>query len=164
MKVAVLSDVHDNIWNLERLLPAIQDAGLLIFCGDLCAPFTLDMMAEGFSGPIHVTFGNNDGDVFLLARVAGKHPNVTLAAPAGEVEAGGQRLAYVHYPQFGEGLAALGRYDAVFVGHSHVGEVRTVGRTLLANPGEVMGRFGKPSYGIYETETRAFTARRIEGR
>ena len=162
MKVAVLSDVHDHIWNLEVLLSQIRDAGLLIFCGDFCAPFTLDMIGEGFPGPVYATLGNNDGDVLLLTRVAGKHPNVTLVAPFGEVEADGQRLAFVHYPQFGEGLAALGRYDAVFAGHSHVGEVRTIGRTLFANPGEVMGRLGEPSYGLYDTETRAFTTRHIE--
>ncbi len=157
MRIAVLSDIHDNIWNLQRLLSELKDVGLLIFCGDLCAPFTLDMMAEGFAGPVHVTFGNNDGDVFLLTRIAGKHPNVTLASPFGEVEVDGQRLAFVHYPQFGEGLAALGRYDAVFYGHSHQAEARTVGRTVLANPGEVMGRFGQSRYGIYDTATRTFS-------
>jgi putative phosphoesterase len=162
MKVAILSDSHDNVWNVERLLPAVSEAGLLIFCGDLCAPFTLDMIGAGFPGPVHVTFGNNDGDVYLLTRIAGKHPNVTLVAPFGEVEVDGQRLAFVHYPEFGEGLAALGRYDAVFVGHSHKGEVRVVGRTLLANPGEVMGRLGQPSYGIYETETREFKHQSVQ--
>jgi len=162
MRIAVLSDCHDNVWNLQRLLPELGDAGLLVFCGDFCAPFTLDMIAAGFPGPVHVTLGNNDGDVFLLTQIAARHPHVTLAAPFGEVEVEGQRLAFVHYPPFGEGLAALGRYDAVFVGHSHVPEARTVGRTLLANPGEVMGRFGEPGYGIYDTETRTFTARRLE--
>lgn len=156
MRVAVLSDSHDNIWNLERLLPQIQDAGLLIFCGDLCAPFTLQMLAKGFSGPVHVTLGNNDGDPYLLSKVAGAHANVTLAVPFGQVEAAGRRLAFVHYPEFGEGLAALGRYDAVFVGHTHGWRVQMIERTLLANPGEVMGRFGQPGYGIYDTETRTF--------
>ena len=159
MRIAVLSDIHDNIWNLERLLGELGDTGLLIFCGDLCAPFTLDMIGAGYRGPVHVTFGNNDGDVLLLTRVAARHPNVTLAAPFGEVEADGQRLAYVHYPQFAEGLAALGRYDAVFAGHSHNFEARTVGQALLGNPGEVMGRFGQPGYGVYDTETRTFVQR-----
>jgi len=164
MKIAVLSDIHDNIWNLEQLLPTLKDTSVLIFCGDLCAPFTLEMLASGFPGPVHATFGNNDGDIFLLHRTAARHSNVTLAAPFGEVEVEGQRLAFVHYPQFGEGLAALGHYDAVFIGHSHQPEVRTVGRTLLANPGEVMGRFGEPGYGIYDTAARVFIRHRLENR
>jgi uncharacterized protein len=157
MRIAVLSDIHDNIWNLQRLLGGLHNVGMLLCCGDLCAPFTLKMLGEGFPGPIHVTFGNNDGDVFLLTRVADQRADIRLAAPLGEIEVEGQRLAFVHYPQFGEGLAALGRYDAVFYGHDHRAAVRTVGRTLLANPGEVMGRFGAPSYAIYETETRGWT-------
>ena len=161
MKIAVLSDSHDNIWNLERLLPELKDTGLLIHCGDLCAPFTLQMIAEGFQGPVHVTLGNNDGDVFLLSRMAAKYPQVTLYVPSGEIEVDGQRLAFVHYPHFGEGLAALGRYDAVFYGHNHQPQVQTVGRTVLANPGQVLGRLGPAGYGIYDTTTRAFTLRTL---
>lgn len=156
MKVAVLSDIHDHVQNLERVLDQVQDAGVLVCCGDLCSPFTLDTLAKGFSGPVHVTFGNNDGDILLLTRIAAKHPHVTLAAPFGQVEAGGRPLAFIHYPELGEGLAALGRYDAVFVGHTHLPEVRTVGKTVLANPGEVMGRLVAPGYGIYDTETHEF--------
>jgi uncharacterized protein len=53
MKIAVLSDIHDNIWVLETLLDELE-ADALIFCGDFCAPFTLAQIAEGFPGPIHV--------------------------------------------------------------------------------------------------------------
>ena len=43
MKLAIISDVHDNVWNLERVLAAISRDGAqaLIMCGDFCAPFTL---------------------------------------------------------------------------------------------------------------------------
>ena len=141
MRIAVLSDSHDNISNLERLLPRLQDAGMLIFCGDLCAPFSLETLARGFSGPVHVTLGNND---------------VSLAVPCGQIEVEGHKVAFVHEPLFAEGLAALGRFDAVFFGHSHQREVRKLGKTLLANPGEVMGRLGQPGCGIYDTAARAF--------
>ena len=156
MRIAVLSDSHDNISNLERLLPRLQDAGMLIFCGDLCAPFSLETLARGFSGPVHVTLGNNDGDVYLLTRIAARYPHVSLAVPCGQIEVEGHKVAFVHEPLFAEGLAALGRFDAVFFGHSHQREVRKLGKTLLANPGEVMGRLGQPGCGIYDTAARAF--------
>lgn len=50
MKIAVCSDIHDNIWVLERALPGLRRADRLIFCGDFCAPFTLVQLAEGFPG------------------------------------------------------------------------------------------------------------------
>jgi len=62
VRIAVLSDVHDNIWKLEEVLAQTATADALIFCGDFCAPFTLTPIAEGCHGPVHVVWGNNDGD------------------------------------------------------------------------------------------------------
>ena len=58
MKIAVLSDAHDQLANLQRVLIAVQKEGAehLCFLGDFCAPFTLAALATGFHG-IHVTGG-----------------------------------------------------------------------------------------------------------
>ena len=161
MLVAVLSDCHDRLENLEKVLGQIEKAEVALFCGDYCAPFTLKMLAEGFPGPVHSVFGNNDGDAFLLLRNAKQAGNVTFHQPMASLELDGRRIAVVHYPEFGEALALSGKYDAVFSGHNHTAEVRTLGSTLWANPGEVMGRFGKPSFGIYDTSTNAFEIHEI---
>lgn len=159
MKIAVLSDIHDH---LHHLAPALRQVGelkaeALLFLGDFCAPFTLAQMAEGFGGPVHAVFGNNDGDTFLLSRVAGKHSHVTLHGQLAELELGGRRIALNHYPEIARRLAESGAYDAVFSGHDHQRYVHQVGRTLWANPGELMGRFGNPGFGIYQTETGEFS-------
>lgn len=160
MNIAVLSDTHDNIWNLERVLAEIgkrADVGALIFCGDFCAPFTLQQIAEGFAGPVHVVFGNNDGDQWLLSRVAGRFEHVTLHGIYAELEYGGRRIAAVHYPDLARRLAQSGQFDLVCYGHDHTAKVERVGdNTLLVNPGEVMGRFGRPGYGLYDTERGEF--------
>ena len=158
MLIAVASDIHDNIWNLDRALADIRGrkAEALLFLGDFCAPFTLAQMAEGFAGPVHVVFGNNDGDPLLLATVARKYAHVTLHGQLAELDLGGRRVALNHYPQIATRLAESGAYAAVFSGHDHKGMKKTMGKTLWANPGEVMGRFGAPSYGIYDTGTGAF--------
>jgi uncharacterized protein len=152
MKIAVLSDIHDNIWVLERLLGDLQ-ADALIFCGDFCAPFTLAQIAEAFSGPIHVVFGNNDGDQSLLSRVAGKYPHVTLHGQFADLEFDGRKVAVTHYPNVGRALAKGGTYDLVCHGHSHERVVEEQGPTLRLNPGEVMGRFGLSTYALYDTGT-----------
>lgn len=153
MKVAVISDIHDNIWNLERALNQVQQSGVeaLLFLGDLCAPFTLAQLAEGFSNPVHVVFGNNDGDVFHISKVASKYPQVTLHGQMAELALDGRRVALNHYPEIGRRLAESGAYDAVFSGHDHRRYQHQVGKTLWANPGEIMGRYGQPSFGIYDT-------------
>jgi uncharacterized protein len=158
MKAAVLSDIHDNIWNLERALKQIeqQHAHLLLFLGDFCAPFTLAQIAEGFDGPIHAIFGNNDGDPFLLSRIAAKYPQVTLYGQMAELELDGVHVALNHYPEIARPLAHSGQYHAVFSGHDHKRYQETIKGTLWANPGEIMGRFGAPSFGVFDTTTREF--------
>lgn len=152
MKVAVLSDIHDNIWVLERLLDGLQ-ADALIFCGDFCAPFTLAQIAEGFYGPIHVVFGNNDGDQMLLARVGARFGHVTLHGQFAELDLDGRQVAVTHYPDIGRALARGSVYDLVCHGHSHERLMKQGARTLRLNPGEVMGRLGPSSYALYDTAT-----------
>ncbi len=158
MTIAVLSDIHDNVWNLDRVLKRLpEDAPeRLFFLGDFCAPFTLAQLAEGFSGPIDVVFGNNDGDTHLLNVIAAKHDHVTLHGQLAELDVDGLAVALNHYPDIARGLAGSGAYAAVFNGHDHRKYVHQVGDTLWANPGEVMGRFGEPSFGVWNTATGAF--------
>ncbi len=159
MKIAIFSDIHDNIWNLERALKdlARHGPGVLFFLGDFCAPFTLSQLAEGFPGPIHAVFGNNDGDTFLLSAIAAQHPHVTLHGQMAEVTVEEELFALNHYPDIARRLAESRRYTAVFSGHDHRRYVEEIGRTLWANPGEIMGRFGEPSYGIYDVAAHDFT-------
>ncbi|MBN1485888.1 MAG: metallophosphoesterase [Chloroflexia bacterium] len=155
MKIAVISDVHDHLQELGRALDQVQGCKALLCCGDLCAPFSLRAMAEGFPGEIHVVSGNNDGDPLLLSRVAQQYDQVILHGVYAEIELDGQRIALVHYPRLAEGLAATADYDLVCHGHDHQARQARVGRTLLLNPGEVMGWKGRSSCAIYDTTTRS---------
>jgi hypothetical protein len=158
MRIAVVSDIHDNIWNLEKALSDIEahDLEALLFLGDFCAPFTLAQIGDNFSNEIHVVFGNNDGDQFLLTNVASNYPQFHLHGHLGEIQLGGRDIALNHYPDISRRLAESGAFDAVFSGHNHKRQLERIGDTLWANPGEVMGRFGEPSYGIYDTDTGSF--------
>ena len=163
MKIAICSDIHDNIWVLERALKKMQGADLLLFCGDFCAPFTLVQIAEGFPGPIHVVWGNNDGDKFLLSQQAARFDQVKLHGELadfevevqfhgelGDFEVGKLRIAVNHYPEIARGLVRSGDYDLVCYGHDHQAHDEQVGKTRLINPGELMGRFGKSSFVILD--------------
>ncbi len=155
MRIAILSDIHDNIWKLEEVLKAVNQAGaeVLLFCGDFCAPFTLAQIAEGFSRQIHCVFGNNDGDKFLLGQVAGKFSHVTLHGELARLELDGRRIAINHYPEIARELASGGHFDLVCHGHDHKAAITRQGSTLLVNPGEVMGRFGRSTFALYDTTT-----------
>jgi len=153
--VAIMSDVHDNLWHLARMLREVALAEALVYCGDFCAPFTLDELASHFAQRIYAVFGNNDGDKLLMSTVASRHRNVTILGDFGEITLGGRLVAVTHTPQIAKALAAGGRYDLVCSGHTHKDKVEQVGNTLWVNPGEVMGRFGEACSALYDTEKHA---------
>lgn len=163
MKIAILSDSHDNIWCLEKALDEVsrQNCDVLLHCGDLVAPFILAQMAQAFDGPIHVIEGNNDGDGRLQQQVAAGFPHITLHGPYAELELGGRKVALIHYPEPARRIAQSGVFDLVCYGHDHQQHWERVGDCLLVNPGEVMGRYGSPSWGIYECESHQFTLKPI---
>jgi hypothetical protein len=157
MKIALFSDSHDQIANLEAALGAANAAGasMLLHAGDLCAPFVLDRLGRHFAGPIHVVFGNNDGDGRLLQTIAAKHPQITLHGIYAEVRADGRDLALIHYPEPARRIAQSGAFDLVVYGHNHLKAVESVGKGLLVNPGDLLGLHAAPSWGLYDTETGA---------
>jgi len=93
--------------------------------------------------------------------VATQAGNVTLHGEFAELELGGRVIAATHYPAIAAGLAASDRYDLVCCGHSHRAAEERVGHTLLINPGEVMGRFGRSTYVLYDTHMGEATLREI---
>jgi len=155
MKIAVCSDIHDNLAALDTVLDEMRAAGaeVLFFCGDFNAPFTLKAMAEGFPGEVHVVWGNNDGDQWLMTEIAHQVDNVTLHGIFAEVDLDGYKVAVVHYPRLGRALAHADLYDLVCYGHDHEAHQEKIGRTLLLNPGEMMGRFGPSQYAIVNTDS-----------
>ncbi|GAB6097731.1 metallophosphoesterase [Desulfatiferula olefinivorans] len=155
MNIAIMSDSHDNIWNLEKALTLIRAEGaeMIVHCGDFVAPFMLREL-EKAGIPVYGVLGNNDGSQFLLARTALIDlTHITLFELIGHVDADGYAIAFTHQREVAEGLAATARYDLVCYGHSHQYRRETLGRTLLLNPGEIMGKNGDPGFCFADTET-----------
>ena len=158
MRVAVLSDIHDNLWNLAAVIEHASAASdVLICCGDLCSPFVMDLLAR-FPGQVHIVFGNNDADLFRITRKASER--VRVHGEFFETELEGKRIAVNHFDYLARPIAASGLYDIVCYGHNHNFSIARVGRTLAINPGPIMGaRFpgGKwedvlPTFVIVDTQ------------
>ena len=139
MRIVVLSDIHDNVWKLAAALSRAAGADAMICCGDLCSPFIVHQLGRGFAGPIHVVFGNNDGDLFRITANARHYPQIQIHGELFQGEFDGRRVAVNHYDSIGRALAASGRYDVVCYGHNHVFEIARVSSTLAINPGPIMG-------------------------
>ena len=161
MKLAILSDIHDNVWNLKKALgnADLQNTDALLFCGDLCAPFIVKLLGIGYSKPIHIVLGNNDGDVAAIISNANSFSNVQIHGEYFRGEFDGKTFAVNHYPDKARKLAENGAYDVICYGHNHTLAEEKVENSLLLNPGAIMGFHGGsledivPTFLIFDTET-----------
>jgi len=160
MKVAVLSDIHDHVLNLDKTIKQIKantNVKAVIFCGDMVAPFTARILfATGL--PTYLCLGNNDEDhIGLYKQSQGNFTWFHLSQEFGTVELSGRKIAFCHYPRLAELLTKSGEYDAVFHGHTHMARNETRGKTTLINPGPVCGitagKLAPASYALYDTNT-----------
>lgn len=162
-KIAIFSDTHDQIQHLESALQDARTAGaeVLFHCGDLCAPFMLARMAQKFTGPIHVVFGNNDGDGRLLQTIAAQYPHVTLYGIYAELTVANRTVGLIHYPEPALRIAQSGQLDLVCYGHNHQKHHEQIGRCHLVNPGELFGMYGPPTWGLYDTASHSYVERTL---
>jgi putative phosphoesterase len=155
MRIAVLSDSHDNIWKLAEAMPHMAAADVVLHCGDLIAPFVIKRLDTGLPDkPVHIVWGNNDGDKRLLSLFAAESGHIQIHGDFAELELDGLKVAINHYPEIGRALARSGEYDLVCYGHDHTAHGERVGKTLLLNPGELMGMHGRSTLAVFDTGTR----------
>jgi putative phosphoesterase len=154
MRVAIMSDIHDNIPLLRKALGMLDGVETLLCLGDLCSPFIVKELGDGFDGPVHVVFGNNDGDRYRIAENARKHPNIAIHGEYVELELDGRAFSVNHFDHIGRAMADGGGFDVVCFGHSHRFGVEKSDGTLIVNPGEIFGLLtGRSTFVIYDTES-----------
>lgn len=155
MLVALLSDIHDHTTRLLLALHAARKHGCshLLFMGDMAGTSTFRTLREEWSYDMHLVFGNNEYDTHTFLRMAEQWPDTTMHGMQADISLGNRRIFFTHLPWHALKAAETGLYDAVFYGHTHCPESRQIGATLLANPGEVCGRRGAPTIGVYDTDS-----------
>jgi putative phosphoesterase len=137
MRLGILSDIHDNLWNLGPVIQYLdRNADVLLCCGDLCSPFVMDELRK-FHAEVHIVFGNNDADLFRITRKSDSR--VQVHGELLETEFDGRRVTVQHFDNIAKGLAASGLYDLVCYGHNHRISLSRKGGTVMVNPGPVMG-------------------------
>jgi putative phosphoesterase len=119
MKIAILSDPHDHVCNLEKVIKQIKDkVEMIIHCGDVIAPFSVKIIADA-NLPTQIVLGNNDEDHVTMYKCGNdKFTWVGVGQQFGVVEVNKRKIAFCHYPKLGKLLAGTGGYDAVFYGHT----------------------------------------------
>lgn len=152
MRIAIISDTHDHIWNLQKAMPTLVKTDVVLHCGDLCSPFVVKQLGDGLGEiPVHVVWGNNDGDKRALDAMARKAGNIQIHGDFASLEFEGVKIAMNHYPEIGQALAGSNEFDLVCYGHDHIAYEEKIGESYLLNPGEIMGLNGKSTFAIFST-------------
>lgn len=165
MKLAIISDTHDNAPNVEKFLDwaKTNDIGAIIHCGDIAAPSMInELFAPKFLGDMHLVFGNV-ADRELLPVVCQKYANCQVHGDQGELEIDGIKIAFCHRPEEAKELAATGKHHLVFFGHTHKPTMETLPNNCqLINPGTLGGLFQKATFAVFDTATKKIELKILE--
>jgi uncharacterized protein len=163
MQIAIISDVHNNITNLKKVLDFCQDNDIktIICCGDLASMETLDFLNDNYKGTIHYAFGNMDNDQLKGFGFSKKYKRTFLYPQFGEKEIQRRKIAFVHFPEIAKKLCETKKYRFVFYGHTHKPWTEKIGNCIMLNPGNVAGEIYPPSFAIWDIDNDSFKPLRI---
>lgn len=155
MKIAIISDIHENFHNLILALQEMkkQQVEQILCLGDLMnAGIAKILMAQDI--PTYLIWGNNDGEKVEIT-LASKQPNSSLEVGVKTYESvkmGGRKIFISHYEDLAEPMAKSGEFDAVFFGHTHISSLERTNDCWVVNPGELAAmKTKKATFSIYDT-------------
>ncbi len=151
MKIAIISDTHDNLIRIKQMLDKIKEDNIqtIIHCGDVCTSQTLTYLCQNFDGQIYLSLGNVDAD-HQLNPARNAFPNLTTFSKFGELNIADYKIAFVHFPNSAKKLANNGKYSFVFYGHTHQARKETINNCQVINPGTLAGLFAKSTFAILD--------------
>ncbi|HDP73891.1 MAG TPA: metallophosphoesterase [Candidatus Woesearchaeota archaeon] len=137
MKIAVISDTHDNFFAIEKIVSFLKKEGISIFvhCGDIASKKSVQALAKSKAKGYYV-YGNMDKE-FSSLQIAIKDSGSEFLGSKGELVLDGKKIFIAHgnfAPEVEQAISS-GEYDFVFSGHTHRKEARKVGNTMFVNPG-----------------------------
>jgi hypothetical protein len=151
MKIAIISDIHDNIMNLARCLNWCQKENVdsIICCGDMTDSETLEFLAEEFKKKIYLAKGNME--IYDPEEVK-KYKNIEYLGEFGRIEINNKFIGIGHEPEHANDILDLGPCEIIFCGHTHKPWQEKRDNTLIVNAGTVSGTFYKACFASWDIE------------
>ena len=134
MLIGVISDTHDRLPQIDAALSLFARCKVeaVIHPGDFVAPFAVRRLLS-YGGPLHVTYGNNDGERAGLKELMPQIQDGPLL-----LELGGRTILVHHYIDWCK-PADVERADIIITGHTHEVVNRFGNGRLFLNAGECCG-------------------------
>ncbi len=153
MRIGVVSDTHNNLKNVRRIVELFNAADVqrVIHTGDISQAKTLEVLA-GLHAPVTGVFGNNDQERESLAAAIATH-GMSFFDPPLELRWHNRSILVAHDPLELEGVHSNAQ-DLVLHGHTHRQRIEQRDHQLIFNPGECAGHMqGFNAIGIVDLDT-----------
>lgn len=157
MKIVIFSDSHDNMPNIATMVVWAKSnaADCMIGCGDLCTVETLQKgFVEQWDKELHLVFGNAGQQQEQILALADENTHIHHHEQQGSAEFDAVCIGFTHYPDDARRMAESGEYEYVFYGHTHKPWEEQVGNCMVVNPGTLAGLFYKPTFAVFDTQTK----------
>jgi len=150
MNIAIISDIHDNKVNLNKCLAWCENNNIeeLICCGDVTNIDTVDKMAKGFSGTIHLVNGNVN---LYKEKDINKYANINNYGRLGCFKVDKYYIGLCHEPFLIEEVKKRGRCDYIFYGHTHRPWIEEKNKINMVNPGALGGMLERSTFVYWDT-------------
>ena len=150
MLVGVVSDTHNNIKNIKKIIYLFNEkqVDLVIHTGDISKASTLEIFSN-LNSPLVGVFGNNDRIEEGLKEVCEVY-DFNFQEPPLSLTLENKKVAVFHEPELIEGYVKNNQdADLILHGHTHRYKEETVGDIIYFNPGESAGSMeGKNAIGL----------------
>ena len=138
MKIGVVSDTHNNLKNVGRIVELFNAYGVeqVIHTGDITQAKTLDVFAH-LQAPLCGVYGNNDQERDSLHAAVNTH-GFHFQEPPFELTLADRHIVVVHDPlDFASALTR--KHELALHGHTHLHRFETREHQVFFNPGECAG-------------------------
>jgi putative phosphoesterase len=153
MKIGIVSDTHNNLRNVHRIVELFNDAGVdrVIHTGDITQAKTLDVFAH-LTMPMYGVYGNNDeGERESLEAAVSAHQFI-FQEPPFVLDWHARSIMVVHDPLEFEGCLNH-TFDLALHGHTHLYRFEQRDAQVIFNPGECAGHMkGFNAIGVLDLE------------
>lgn len=157
MRIAILSDVHENFHNLILALESIRntDCEKIIFLWDFINAWIAKLFAY-FPAPTFAVWWNNDWDKCTITKVAlGSNSNLEISNNVYDfLEIDWKRIFITHFADLAKPMAKSWEYDLVLYWHNHEKNIDKIWNCIILNPGEISAhKTWNSTFAIFDTKT-----------
>ncbi len=157
MKIAIISDIHENYHNLAVFFETIKDMDIdqILCLWDLMNGWIASILAAS-TIPVFMVWWNNDWDKVVITKVSTRSwSNLKVWFSTFDiVESDNRRIFMTHYPMLAKPMAKSWDFDVIFYGHDHKSNKDKINNCLIINPWELSAhKTQKATFAVYDTKT-----------